>query len=355
MSDKTEFLHRAFAVLLSCVIAVGGATNAHAATCSTQSQMNPGMRTSLTGEARTIAAIVQSGDTQTLRSKILPAIASDFDGIAASVSSLKPQVQTASITVDSLYLLDASKDAPGAERTQFFCGSPIVVLTFNGLPPGTYALAILHATGVQQPQQISLILASAPGNQWQLAGFYAKPMIEAEHDGLWYWVSARKYAQMKYNWSAWLYYHLAQDLLSPVDFLSSPNLQKLQQETEQVHPKDFPADKTQVSLNAQGSSFNLSSIDTTTQFGGLDLDVHYVPDATQAAQLRTPTEARTQVTDLMRALIAQHPGLRQAFHGIWVHADQGDSSLFALELPMDQIVPGTQPQASNVSPAVERP
>jgi len=53
----------------------------------------------------------------------------------------------------------------------------------------------------------------------------------------------------------------------------------------------------------------------------------------------------------MTALLAQHPGLRQAFHGMWVHADQGDSSLFALELPMDQIATGTQPQAANNAPS----
>lgn len=323
----------------------------YGATCTTQSQMTAAQRSTLMGEARTIGAIVQSGDVQALRAKILPAIASDFDGIAASVTALKPQVQTATMTVDSVYLLDASKDAPGAERTQFFCGSPIVVMTFNGIPPGTYALVILHATGVKDPQQISLILASAPGNQWQLAGFYAKPMVHADHDGIWYWTSARKYAQMKDVWTAWLYYRIAEVLLSPVDFLSSPNLQKLQQEAQQTKPKDFPADKTQVSLNTQGSSYNLSAVDTTTQFGGLDLDVHYIPNATQAAQLRTPTEARKQVTDIMTALLAQHPGLRQAFHGMWVHADQGDSSVFALELPMDQIAPGTQPQAMNNAPA----
>jgi len=351
MPEKSEAFRRA-AVFVACVAAIasGGAVS-RAATCSTQSQMNPTLRNGFTGEAHTIAAIVQSGDIQGLRAKILPAISGDFDGIAASVTSLKPQVQNAKITVDSLYLLDASKDAPGAERTQFFCGSPIVVLTFNGLPPGTYALAILHATGVPQPQQISLILASAPGNQWQLAGFYAKPMIEADHDGLWYWTSARKFAQEKDNWTAWLYYHIAVGLLSPVDFLSSPNLQKLQQESEQIRPKDFPADKTQVTLNTQGATFSLSAVDTTTQFGGLDLDVHYIPNAAQAAQLRTPTEARKQVTDVMTALLAQHPGLRQAFHGMWVHADQGDSSIFALELPMEQITPGT-PQALSNPPAV---
>lgn len=351
MLGNRQSLHRAF-ILSTCAALAGFALNAHGATCSTQSQLTAAQRTTFTGEAHTFAAIVQSGDTQALRAKILPAIASDFDGIAATVTNLKPLVQTATMTVDSVYLLDASKDAPGAERTQFFCGSPIVVLTFNGIPPGTYALVILHATGVQQPQQISLILAattpgaSAPTNQWQLAGFYAKPMIHADHDGLWYWTSARKYAQTKDNWTAYLYYHIAEGLLSPVDFLSSPNLQKLQQESQEVHPKDFPADKTQVSISAQGSTYSLSAVDTTTQFGGLDLDVHYIPNPTQAAQLRTPTEARKQVTDVMMALLAEHPGLRPAFHGMWVHADQGDSSLFALELPMDQIVPSGQPQAA---------
>jgi hypothetical protein len=312
--------------------------------------MSPQLRSAFMGEAHTIAAIVQSGDLQGLRAKILPAIASDFDGIAASVTSLKPLVQNATITVDDVYLLDASKDAPGAERTQFFCGSPIVVLTFNGLPPGTYALAIMHATGVPKPQQIAIILASAPGNQWQLAGFYAKPMTEADHDGLWYWVSARKYAQEKQIWPAWFYYHIAEGLLSPVDFLSSPNLQKLQQETEQIHPGDLPA-KLPAAVSAGSATYAVNAIDTTTEFGGLDLDVHYLPNALQLAQLRTPTEARKQVTDLMTALLVRHPGLRQAFHGMWVHADQGDASVFALELPMAQIAPPGQPQAMNAPTA----
>jgi hypothetical protein len=46
-----------------------------------------------------------------------------------------------------------------------------------------------------------------------------------------------------------------------------------------------------------------------------------------------------QVTDIMSALVIQHPELRGAFHGIWVHADQGSASLFSLELPMNSIPP----------------
>ena len=313
--------------------------------------MTAQQRDALANAARGMIATVQSGDTATLRARTLPAIASDFDGIAQSVTALKPMVQNATITVDALYVLDASKDQPGQERTQFFCGSPIVVLTFNQLPPGLYALAIMHATGVPKPQQISIILSSTPANQWQLAGFYAKPMIEADHDGLWYWISARRYAQMKANWAAWFYYRIAEDLLSPLDFLSSPNLQKLQQETEQIHPANMPG-TAPVPLAAQGGTFNLTALNTTTEFGGLDLDVHYTPDPSQASELRSPVTARKQVTDVMLALLALHPELRQAFHGMWVHADQGNSSLFALELPMNQIVPSAQPTASNQPPAV---
>lgn len=318
-----------------------------AASCATQSQMPPAQRDTLANQARSFVALVQSGDTNSLRSRTLPAIASDFDAIASSVTSLRPMVQNATITVDDLYSLDASKDPPGAERTQFFCGSPIVVLTFNGIPPGSYALAILHATGVPKPQQISLILASTPANQWQLAGFYAKPMIEADHDGLWYWVSARKYTQDHAQLAAWLYYRIAEDLLSPLDFMSSPNLQKLQQETEQSRPPVLSANSTMM-LNASGATFNITNVGTTTEFGGLDLDLHYTPDPAQAGELRTPTTARQQVTNLMSALVSQHPELRQAFHGIWAHADQGQSSLFALELPMAQIAAGQGPSSSAV-------
>ena len=71
------------------------------------------------------------------------------------------------------------------------------------------------------------------------------------------------------------------------------------------------------------------------------------PDPSQAEQLRTPMTARQQVTNLMAALLTQHPELGDAFHGIWVHADHENASVYALELPMVEITadqPG-QPSA----------
>jgi hypothetical protein len=312
---------------------------ARAASCLTQATMPQQERTALAAAARGMLVEVQNGDVNGLRANTLPAVAADFNGIAQSVQALSPDVKMATITVEAVYDLDSSGDAPGQQSTQFFCGaSPVVLLNFSGLPPAKYALVLVHATGVEKPHQAALILAQN-GGRWQLAGFFAKPMVNAGHDGLWYWVSARKYKQMNGRWAAWIYYRMAADLLPPMDNLSSPNLEKLRQETDEVKPADFPVDKP-VTVNAASGAFQVTAVDTTTAFGGLDLEVHYAPDAGQAAALRDPPMARKQVVGVMTTLLAAHPELKEAFHGIWVHADQGNASLFALELPMDQIAAG---------------
>lgn len=325
------------------------ALGADAATCKTESQLTPPDRDALSNAARGLMRSVQAGDVQTLQANTIPQVASDFSGIASSVQALKPMVQQATITIYNLYFLDASTETPGAQRTDFYCGTPVVVMNFNGLPPGTYALALLHATGVPQPQQISLVLAKN-ANRWMLAGFFAKPMIDAGHNGLWYWTSARGYAQKKMNWDAWFYYHLAANLLEPVDFLTSANLQKLQHETDQVRPDNLPGSKPLL-LSANGSTYEVTGIDTTSALGSLDLEVNYSANPTQVGQLHDPPAARKQVLDVMTSLLALHPELHDAFHGIWVHANQGQASLFSLELPMDQIAALPAPGSTSSSMA----
>ena len=258
----------------------------YGANCLTQAQMNATERNDLVASARILASEVQNGDVNGLKAGTLPAVAADFSGIAASVEQLHPLIQRATITVDDLFDLDASTDQPNQANTQFYCGSPVVALNFNGLPPGKYALAIVHATGVEKPQQLSLILARN-GSQWQLAGFFAKPMVEAGHDGLWYWVSARKFKQENGRWAAWIYYKMAADLLQPLDNLASPNLEKLQRETEEVKPADFPSG-TPVTVNSTAGPIQLSSVDTSTAFGGLDLDVHYCAGRFAGGPAREP-------------------------------------------------------------------
>ncbi|MGA2050256.1 MAG: hypothetical protein ABSG96_21355, partial [Terracidiphilus sp.] len=129
------------------------------------------------------------------------------------------------------------------------------------------------------------------GHRWMLGGFFSKPMTVAGHDGLWYWVSARKFMQNNMNWDAWFYYRMAAYFLDPVDFLSSPNLDKLQHEQDRVKPADLPDTKQPLMIAGQDSAFQVTNIDTTTTFGPLDLEVEYSPDALQAVQLHDPPSA----------------------------------------------------------------
>lgn len=329
---------------------------AYANSCAMQAQMTPAQRVELSNVARLLVAKVQSGDIAGLRNETLPAIASSFNGIANSAEALKPQIEQAGLTVDTLMVFEPTPGQQGPQGVQFFCGtadsSMTVVLSFPSLPPGQYALAVVHATGVQKPQQISLILAKTPENQWKLAGFFAKPLMMAGQNGLWYWSQARQYAQKSMNWPAWFYYRIAAFLVDPVDFLSSPNTEKLQQETERVHPKDLPGDKPWA-LTADGIPFEVTKVDTSTTLGPLDFVVHYRPTDSQAAQLRDPVSARKQAIGLMAGVLASHPGIKEAFHGIWVYADSGNASVFALELPMNQIPGGAPTTASNTGPSLK--
>ncbi|TCK72807.1 hypothetical protein [Acidipila rosea] len=339
------------------VLALAGALVlpvAYGDSCTMQSQIPSAQREELSRVARTLVGEVQSGDLQGLRNNTLASVAANFDGIAHSAEALKPLIQQAGITVDQLFAFEATQAPQGTLGSQFFC-SPVnssmtVVLNFSTLPPGKYVLAILHATGVPKPQQISLILAESPEKQWKLAGFFTKSLMLAGQNGLWYWTHAREYAQQKLEWPAWFYYQIAEFLVDPVDFLSSPNMEKLKHEADEIRPKDLPDDKP-VMLQMNGTSFEVTKVDASAELGPLDFVVHYTPSDAQSAQLRDPVAARKQAIDVMTGLLAQHPGLRQAFHGVWVYADAKDVTVFALELPMDQIPGGAQTSAPSSAPS----
>ena len=320
---------------------LAGLPAAHAVSCKTQAMMTPAERSALVHASRSLIMDVQVGNTQGLRMATIPAIAKDFGSIASAAQNLQPLIAHATITVDNLYLLDAKDQAAGTPETDFSCGLPgslmSVGLTFHNLPAGQYAVAILHATGVKQPQMFTLVLQQVNG-QWDLAGFFSHPMTLAGHDGIWFWTQARAYAQRQMKWNAWLYYQTAKHLLRPVAFLTSPNLEMLEHEAAAVKPKGFPEQKP-MEVEGVSSRFEVTQLAATDALGPLDLSVQYTPTAAQAAQLNDPVTARKQVTEAMLALLAQHPELRVAFHGIWMQAEEGGSSAYALELPMNQIQP----------------
>jgi hypothetical protein len=310
---------------------------AQAVSCTTQSQMTQAERNLYEQTARSLGTEIQAGNVAAVRANTVAAIAAQFDLLAGNIDQVAPQIQKATLTVDALYSLNALDLKAGADQAQFFCAVPgsalVVTVTIPQLPPGNYLLAVLHATGVPQPQQLSLILENDPAGsaQWKLAGLYIRPLTAAGHDGVWFWKQARDHAAKKQSWDAYFYYQTAAFLLNPVDFFSSPNLEKLEKETQEARPTDLPG-KEPLTLKAGSDSLGITGLRTEPFQGGLDLVVNY-----KAKNVSGPVATRAQIVDLMKALLALHPELRTAFHGLWVYAYYDNGQPFAIELPMNQI------------------
>jgi hypothetical protein len=309
-----------------------------AVSCTTQSQMTEAQRNSLATAAKSLAALVQAGNTAGLKAETIPSVAERFDSIAAAVESASPLIERGSITVESLYLLDATDLKTTEEETQFFCGganSHEIVLNIPQLPPGSYALAILHGTGVESPQSLTFILAreSATASQWKLAGAFIHGMTSAGHDGTWFWSQAREFAKKGQRWNAYFYYQTAASLLTPVYFLSSPNLDKLLREQAAVTPSGLPTNTQTMPISGSGGQvFEIQDMHTDSSLGGLDLVINY-----KAADVSDPVASRTRNIELMKAMLAQHPELRDGFHGLWAFANAPNERPFANELPIGQI------------------
>ena len=309
-----------------------------AVSCTTQSQMTEAQRNSVSTSAKSLAALVQSGNTAALKSDTIPSVAARFDPIAAAVESASPLIERGSVTVESLYLLDSTDLKTTEDETQFFCGggnSHEVVLTIPQLPPGSYALTVLHATGVESPQSLTFILAreAAASSPWKLAGAFIHPLTSAGHDGVWYWTQARDFTKKNQHWNAYFYYQTAASLLTPVYFLSSPNFDKLLREQAAIAPSGLPTNTQAMPISASGGQiFEVEDMHTDSSLGGLDLVINY-----KAADVSDPVASRTRNVELMKAMLSQHPELREGFHGLWAFANAPNERPFANELPMGQI------------------
>jgi hypothetical protein len=336
-------MHRRLVKFLAGLLPLALGASAWAVSCTTESMMTGAQRSDVEQAALGLADNVQTGNIAALKAQTLPRVAAQFSGIEGSVEAVQPFIRHATLTADALYLLNAG-DLTTAQEAEFFCGVPgsplLVTLSIPSLPPGQFALAILHATGVEHPQQVSMILASEPDSSgWKLAGFFTRPMTLGGHDGVWFWKQARVYAAKKQRWDAWFYYQTAQYLLNPVDFLSSPNLRKLLREAEDAQPDGLPGEQPMRLSGDDGQTFDVTDLHTGELAGQLDLVVDF-----KGTPEPDPVAARAQVTAVMRALLREHPELAQAFHGLWVYAyAPGNQPPFALELPMKEIQDSASP------------
>lgn len=304
-----------------------------AATCTTQAEMTPQDRDLLSSVALHLSAAVGQQDESALQAALLPSESSDWNGIQATAQQAAPLMAGGQVQLRNLYLLDASmQDAPA--DTEFFCsdksGAINVTVTMRNLPPGKYALVLADAEGAPLAGQLGIILGwdgSASG--WKLGGLFAHQGTFDGHDGVWYWTRARELARTD-PWSAWFSYAAARYLLLPVDFLSSPNLEKLSQEQSQISPS--PQSQLPLSLQQGDRTWKIDAIDLDPLLREPDLGVAY-----ESTGVTDPAALRTEATSVMSALLKAQPGLRANFHGLWAYAVTDGKRNPVMELPMNQI------------------
>jgi hypothetical protein len=304
-----------------------------AVSCTTQAQMTEAERAALMQSAHNLATAVQSGNASAVQALTIAKVKAQFDPIANTIEQTSPLLAGATITIDALYGLDASDLKTAAEDTVFFCGvanSPVHVdITIPQLPPAQYALALVHATGVKQPQQMAFLLQK--NGDWQLAGLFVKPLLLAGHDSVWYWTKARAFNQKNQKWNAYFYYTTAAYLASPADFMTSANLDKLNQEAQGAKPDGLPGAQPMV-ITSGNNTFPVTEMHTDGSLGGLDLVLRY-----STAETSDPVAARARNLELMKATLEAHPELREGFHGLWVFAEAPSQRPYGNELAMSEI------------------
>jgi hypothetical protein len=307
-----------------------------AVTCTTQASLAQTDRDSLVTAGGQITNAVLQQDYATLKADLLPAASAEWDGIHSVVEASATLMRGGQIQLRNLYLLDATSLTASAD-SQFFCSNPsgslTVTLTMRALPPGRYAVILADATGAALSGQMSIILAwSGEGSSagWKLAGISLRPGSLDGHDGVWYWTQARALAKENQTWSAWYSYEVARALLVPVDFLSSPNLEKLNQEQAQI--RNSPQNAFPYSLADGARTWKIDSIRLDETLLHADLGVTY-----ESTGVTDPAAQRTEATAVMTALLKAKPELRQIFYGLWAYAMKDGKPTPIMELPMAQI------------------
>jgi hypothetical protein len=304
-----------------------------ATSCTAQAELGSLDRDALSAASGRVVAAVLAQDFSTLQANLLPQEASEWDGIRAMVEEAAPLVKGGNFQLRDVYLLDAT-DQTATQDTQFFCsnatGSLTVTITMSALPPGRYAVVLADAEGASLAGQMGLVLAwDGAATQWKLAGLTVRPGVFDGHDGVWYWLRARELAKTD-PWSAWFSYDAARYLLLPVDFIVSPNLQKLRQEQSLIAPS--PESQLPLTLPDGDRTWKIDDV-------GLDASLHE-PDlgvAYESTGVTDPAALRTEATAVMSAFLKAHADIRANFHGLWAYAERDGKRTPVMELPMKEI------------------
>lgn len=324
--------------ILALASAIMASVPAWTQTCLSAPDMDPATKTALENAARRFFDMTSKGDVFSLKQNSITSLAGNFSSVESAVVDNKPNFSGAQATPRPPFLLKAEGNAPLA-HAEFLCGvfgstgqtrdSAIFVL--NGLPPGTYGVVIMDVNGGKSPYTLSFILQQV-GNDWKLGGFYAKAAAVAGHDAPWYLTQARQYKAKGQLHNAWLYFQQARSLISPLDFMTSLQTDKLYDEMQSAKPNDVPVSGAPADLASAGKTYKLTALFPLPVGNDLDLIVKYeVPDISNSTLTFQDNMA------VIKALVTKYPELREAFAGVVARAVEPSGRDYGSLLAMKDI------------------
>jgi hypothetical protein len=306
-----------------------------AETCSSASEMDEATRSALEHTARQFFDYASKGDVFDLKQSAIASLASTFGNIEAVVVDQRATYAAAQATVRAAYLLEAPGAAPIA-RAEFLCGvwatQSWASFAINNLPPGRYGLVIQDIGTPNGKYALTMVLKQESG-AWKLAGYYSKPAEIGGHDGQWFLTKARDYKAKGANHNAWFYYLTAWDLTAPVDFISTPRLDKLSDEMQGVRPSDLPTGDHPLVLAAGGGrNYQLIHLSALPVGQDLHLLVKYrMPDVSNTQQTFDDNMA------VIRAVVGRYPEFRDAFAGVVARATEPSGRDYGTLLAMKDV------------------
>lgn len=292
--------------------------------------------------AKAVQAVAQQyfnlsaqGDVAGLKTNAVPEVAANFGGIEQAVVANNTLFAKGQLADTRVFVLDATNSKTTWQRAEFYCGiynSPDRVgFAIPNLPPGRYAITIAKVTG-KDPITLTMILQDAGNGSWKLAGYYVRLNSLGGHDGQWFLSKAREHKEKGQTHNAWYDYMIAWELLAPVDFMSTPQLDKLADESQAARPGDVATPSTPLELASGGKSFKITDMAVVAVGGDVGLRVQYqTPDAANSAL------ASQDNAGVMKALLAKYPELREAFGVLVVRAVDGLGHEYATVTPMKDL------------------
>jgi hypothetical protein len=315
-------------LLLSAVIGVGQ-------TCNSGPDLAPASKSAIESAAQRYFNMSAGGDVAGLKANAIPALASNFTGIEQAVVDNKKFFAEGQPTVTGTYLLDASQSKGTLQRADFYCGiynsSDRVGFSIPNLPAGQYAVVIQKVTGSKDPITLTMILQET-GGAWKLAGYYPRLNSVGGHDAQWYLTQARQYKTKNQLHNAWFYYLTAWDLMAPVNFMETPQLDRIAEEMQAARPADSPSAESPMALSANGKVFKVTELVPVPVGSDLNLRVRY-----QTSDASNNAVAFQDNMAVIKVIVAKYPEIRDAFNGMIARAIDNNGHDYGSLLAMKDV------------------